>query len=154
MALDRPDHLRASIGGDTITLSEGSVSGFTTEAGVDGRAWVKSDATIAGGVSGGTAVNEAGELVAIPGFQKPGTFSVLFDDGNFTRFDGSFGWKTNGEPAQIDLWFESALVGQYQQDYAGVEGAVTGVASRLSVTFAFEQAFCTASIVVTFSRTP
>ena len=55
-----------SIGGDTITLSEGSVSGFTTEAGVDGRAWVKSDATIAGGVSGGTAVNEAGELVAIP----------------------------------------------------------------------------------------
>ncbi len=64
------DHLRVfgypSIGGDTITLSEGSVSGFTTEAGVDGRAWVKSDATIAGGVSGGTAVNESGELVAIP----------------------------------------------------------------------------------------
>lgn len=64
------DNLRVfgypAIGGDTISLTEGSVSGFTTESGVEGRAWVKSDATIAGGVSGGTAVNEAGELVAIP----------------------------------------------------------------------------------------
>jgi S1-C subfamily serine protease len=69
-AVQLGDHLRVfgypAIGGDTITLSEGSVSGFTNEAGIEGRAWVKSDATIAGGVSGGTAVNEAGELVAIP----------------------------------------------------------------------------------------
>jgi S1-C subfamily serine protease len=55
------------IGGDTITYTEGSVAGFTSEAGIDDeRAWVKTDATIAGGNSGGTAVNDAGELIAVP----------------------------------------------------------------------------------------
>ncbi|HAP75036.1 MAG TPA: hypothetical protein DCR14_03045 [Acidimicrobiaceae bacterium] len=55
-----------SIGGDTITFTQGSVSGFSAQAGYGDRAWVKSDATISGGNSGGTAVNEAGELVAVP----------------------------------------------------------------------------------------
>jgi len=54
------------IGGDTITFTEGVVSGFTTERNVDGRAWIKTDATIAGGNSGGMAANAAGELVGIP----------------------------------------------------------------------------------------
>ena len=54
------------IGGDTITFTTGNVSGFSRERGTEGRAWVKTDATIAGGNSGGTAVNEDGELVAIP----------------------------------------------------------------------------------------
>lgn len=65
------DHLRIfgypGIGGDTITFTEGSVAGFTSEAGIEAdRAWVKTDATIAGGNSGGTAVNDAGELIAVP----------------------------------------------------------------------------------------
>ena len=65
------DHLRIlgypGIGGDTITFTEGSVAGFTSEAGVESdRAWVKTDATIAGGNSGGTAVNDDGELIAVP----------------------------------------------------------------------------------------
>lgn len=55
-----------AIGGDTITFTEGSVSGFTAEAGIGERAWIKTDATIAGGNSGGTAVNDAGEIVAVP----------------------------------------------------------------------------------------
>lgn len=54
------------IGGETITFTQGAVSGFTSEAGVGDRAWVKTDATIAGGNSGGTAVNDQGQLVAIP----------------------------------------------------------------------------------------
>ncbi|MFZ5916097.1 MAG: S1 family peptidase [Chloroflexota bacterium] len=54
------------IGGETITFTSGNVSGFTHEAGVDGRAWIKTDATIAGGNSGGTAVDEAGLLVGVP----------------------------------------------------------------------------------------
>lgn len=82
-----------SIGGDTISLTEGSVSGFTTESGIDGRAWVKSDATIAGGVSGGTAVNEAGELVAIP------TRAAANYDGNVT--DCRVIQDTNGD-GQLD----------------------------------------------------
>lgn len=54
------------IGGETITFTSGNVSGFTREQGVTGRAWIKTDATIAGGNSGGTGVNEKGELVGVP----------------------------------------------------------------------------------------
>ena len=54
------------IGGDTITFTEGVVSGFTSERSVAGRAWIKTDATIAGGNSGGLAANAAGELIGIP----------------------------------------------------------------------------------------
>ena len=54
------------IGGDTITATEGKVSGFTSLQGIAGRAWIKTDATIAGGNSGGTAVNDAGELIGVP----------------------------------------------------------------------------------------
>lgn len=55
-----------TIGGDTITFTNGSVSGFTAQAGVGDRSWIKTDATIAGGNSGGTAINDAGELIGIP----------------------------------------------------------------------------------------
>lgn len=55
-----------SIGGDTITFTNGAVSGFTAQAGVDERSWIKTDATIAGGNSGGTAVNDAGQLIGVP----------------------------------------------------------------------------------------
>lgn len=64
------DHLRVlgypGIGGETITFTEGAVSGFTTDRSVDGRAWIKTDATIAGGNSGGMAVNMAGQLIGVP----------------------------------------------------------------------------------------
>ncbi|MCD6554048.1 MAG: hypothetical protein DRI52_05300 [Chloroflexi bacterium] len=55
-----------SIGGETITFTSGNVSGFTSEAGIQGRAWIKTDATISGGNSGGTAVDEDGLLVGVP----------------------------------------------------------------------------------------
>ncbi len=55
------------IGQGTITLTEGKVSGFLEEDGVSyQRAWVKTDAAISGGNSGGTAVDADGKLVAIP----------------------------------------------------------------------------------------
>jgi serine protease Do len=54
------------IGGDTITFTEGAVSGFTQERGIDGRAWIKTDATIAGGNSGGMAANAEGALIGVP----------------------------------------------------------------------------------------
>jgi hypothetical protein len=55
------------IGGETITFTSGSVSGFNSEEGVgQRRAWIKTDATIAGGNSGGTAVDENGNLVGVP----------------------------------------------------------------------------------------
>lgn len=54
------------IGGDTITFTEGAVSGFTLERSVAGRAWIKTDATIAGGNSGGLGANARGELIGVP----------------------------------------------------------------------------------------
>jgi S1-C subfamily serine protease len=60
------------IGGTTITYTLGAVSGFTTERGVDGRAWIKTDATIAGGNSGGMGVNSRGELIGIPSIVSSG----------------------------------------------------------------------------------
>jgi hypothetical protein len=62
------------IGGETVTFTSGAVSGFTKQRGVSARrAWIKTDATIAGGNSGGTAVNHKGELVGIPTQAAAGT---------------------------------------------------------------------------------
>jgi serine protease Do len=62
------------IGGETITFTSGSVSGFTAEQQINQRrAWIKTDATIAGGNSGGTAVDERGALVGIPTQAAAGT---------------------------------------------------------------------------------
>ena len=54
------------IGGETVTFTSGAVSGFSRSDKVKGRAWIKTDATIAGGNSGGTAVDSQGRLVGIP----------------------------------------------------------------------------------------
>lgn len=54
------------IGGETVTFTSGAVSGFSRSKRVSGRAWIKTDATIAGGNSGGTAVDDDGNLVGIP----------------------------------------------------------------------------------------
>ena len=56
-----------AIGGETITLSTGRVSGFLSQEGVEERrAWVKTDATAAPGNSGGAALDESGNLVGVP----------------------------------------------------------------------------------------
>lgn len=62
------------IGGETVTFTSGSVSGFTSESGVQGkRAWIKTDACIAGGNSGGTAVDDDGKLIGVPTQAAAGT---------------------------------------------------------------------------------
>lgn len=55
-----------SIGGDTLTYTPGVVSGFQREEGITGVAWITTDAVTSGGSSGGTAINDAGELVGVP----------------------------------------------------------------------------------------
>jgi S1-C subfamily serine protease len=54
------------IGGETITLTSGEVSGFTAEESFGNRAFIKTNATIAGGNSGGLAINNEGELIGVP----------------------------------------------------------------------------------------
>lgn len=53
-------------GGRTLTATAGEVSGFGYADGIEGRAFVKTDATVFGGSSGGMVVNDAGELIAVP----------------------------------------------------------------------------------------
>jgi serine protease Do len=68
------------IGGETVTFTSGSVSGFSKEASVNARrGWIKTDATIAGGNSGGTAVNQSGELVGVPTQAAAGTGVIPVD---------------------------------------------------------------------------
>ncbi len=54
------------IGGATVTFTNGVVSGFASQTGIGERSWIKTDATIAGGNSGGAAFDLNGRLVGIP----------------------------------------------------------------------------------------
>lgn len=67
------------IGGETITFTRGSVSGFTSEHSVGDRAWIKTDATIAGGNSGGLAVNANGRLIGVPSIAGSGSEGSTVD---------------------------------------------------------------------------
>jgi trypsin-like peptidase len=60
------------VGGPTINVTKGTVSGFLGKEGGAGRFWIKTDAAIAHGNSGGTAVDDQGLLVAIPTAVFPG----------------------------------------------------------------------------------
>jgi len=55
-----------SIGGQTITLTRGEVSGFTAEEPYGNRAFIKTSASISGGNSGGLAATPQGEIVGVP----------------------------------------------------------------------------------------
>nr|MBN1229503.1 trypsin-like peptidase domain-containing protein [Anaerolineae bacterium] len=61
------------VGGETITFTTGSVSGFesATVGGTSQRVIIKTDAEIASGNSGGTAVDLLGRLVAVPTAVNP-----------------------------------------------------------------------------------
>lgn len=65
-----------AIGGESITLSVGIIAGYTKE---DGSTWIKTDATISGGSSGGGAFNRLGELVAVPTMASQSTDGQVVD---------------------------------------------------------------------------
>jgi S1-C subfamily serine protease len=55
-----------SIGGETVTYTDGNVSGFASADQIGDRAWIKTDATISGGNSGGLAADDNGQIVGVP----------------------------------------------------------------------------------------
>lgn len=67
------------IGGDTITFTKGSVAGFSSEDPVGDRAWIKTDATIAGGNSGGLGANDFGQIIGVPTRGGSGTDTSIAD---------------------------------------------------------------------------
>jgi S1-C subfamily serine protease len=54
------------VGGETITFTSGKVSGFMDEDGDGQTDWIKTDALVNHGNSGGTAVNATGEMIGVP----------------------------------------------------------------------------------------
>ena len=59
------------IGGNTVSLSSGQVSGFLGDPRLGDRAWIKTDAVVSQGNSGGLAANDADELVGLPTMANP-----------------------------------------------------------------------------------
>src|SRR5215208_6682467 len=55
-----------AIGSGSLTYTIGIVSGFLFEEGIDGTAWINTDAVTSGGNSGGAAVNDAGQFIGVP----------------------------------------------------------------------------------------
>lgn len=54
------------IAGDTVTATEGRISGFMDEDGDDEFDWFKTDVLVNQGNSGGSAINEQGQLIGVP----------------------------------------------------------------------------------------
>jgi pSer/pThr/pTyr-binding forkhead associated (FHA) protein/S1-C subfamily serine protease len=70
------------LGGETVTLTRGTVSGFLTDEAGRSRGWIKTDAEINPGNSGGMAINDQGELIGVPtivvsGKQVTGKIGVI-----------------------------------------------------------------------------
>ncbi len=130
-----------AIGGETITYTDGNVSGFTAEDPIGDRAWIKTDATISGGNSGGLASNDAAEIIGIPTIASSGANTDITDcrvvqdtngDGQLTEKDTCIpiGGFINGiRPVNLALpLIKSAQGGQaYVSPYnSGVATADSG----------------------------
>ena len=70
-----------SIGGDTVTFTTGTVSGFLDEDKDGYSEWLKVDVNINHGNSGGLATNELGEMIGVPtaGVTDLGTIGLVRD---------------------------------------------------------------------------
>jgi len=55
-----------AIGEGSLVYTTGIASGFLYEEGIDGPAWINTDAVMSGGNSGGAALDESGALVGVP----------------------------------------------------------------------------------------
>lgn len=74
------------ISGSTITFTRGIMSGWVGEDFESGgKQWIKTDAKIAGGNSGGTAVNSRGELIGVPTAGIASAESGLYEEQLYIR---------------------------------------------------------------------
>lgn len=110
------------IGADTITETKGIVSGTTQ---YNGFQYIKSDAVIAGGNSGGAMINKAGKLIGIP------TFTL----GGF--FDSSLGYALSIKEAKTfiqDNIAKAPSILTQHIDFAGYQNAMDAINKQHSVS--------------------
>ena len=65
------------VGGETITFTAGKVSGFIDDNFDDEIDWIKTDAIVNHGNSGGTAINNKGEMIGVPTAKQVGVDADL-----------------------------------------------------------------------------
>jgi Domain of unknown function (DUF3943) len=73
------------------------------------------------------------DLVAMPGFLRPGRFDIGFHQGNFTEVHLRTSLE-QGVLADVDLTVKAALAGYYGQDYEGTEDQLSGHAWLLAAS--------------------
>lgn len=78
------------------------------------------------------------EIVALPGFLRPGRFHVWYDEGNFTEAAVRFGFA-GGELVDSEVWLRTALAGYYAQDIAPQTRAGSAVSVALATAFVNQQ---------------
>jgi S1-C subfamily serine protease len=135
-----------AIGGDTITFTSGNVSGFTSEDQIGDRAWIKTDATISGGNSGGLAANDSAQIVGVPTIASSGADTEITDcrvvqdtngDGQLTNDDTCIpiGGFINGiRPVKLALpLIKAARSGQAYVSPYGSAAPTTGSTGSESV---------------------
>ncbi len=69
------------VGGGSLTILQGLVEGFTSEDGTVGKDYIKTDASLSHGNSGGPVVDDAGDLVGVATAQRRSTGA----DGTMTK---------------------------------------------------------------------
>ncbi len=137
-------------GGRTITFTTGVISGYVTEFGVD---YIKTDAAISFGNSGGTAVDSEGNLIGVPtlGFTNAYGEQVL---GGLFPVKNAVSWveaNATSEPVinetatsklkeGVKKNIEATKTGHYKNDYPPYEiSLVDGWKFGNSLEGAFEQ---------------
>ncbi|HET9957855.1 MAG TPA: DUF3943 domain-containing protein [Polyangiaceae bacterium] len=72
-----------------------------------------------------------GEIVAMPGFQRPGRFAQSFGQGNFS--ETRFRYSISDHGMEADAYFQATLFGYYAQNYRDDGRGLTGSAGMLGL---------------------
>jgi S1-C subfamily serine protease len=134
------------VGGNTPTLTDGIVSGFLDEDRNGDFEWIKTDALISHGNSGGLATDSTGRFIGVPtagnvdemgaiGLVRTGNLAIQFfqshfpgarrDGANITKMEYSEAINRRGQPLNPSVTFASGITDLYAVfDFAGFEDGV------------------------------
>jgi len=109
---------------DALGLSSAYAHRFELFMGED---FVANDEGATGAV---TALGATSDIVAMPGFLRPGRFGTWFGGGNFTRLAARLSFDHSVR--DFDFQADSHLFGQFEQDIRAQAGGLRGYARELS----------------------